>query len=92
MKITRLALSIDAPDLRGYRLTASLYQDGDLRPSSVEEYPTLCKEELEDLVLALIECGRPGLDRFEAYLQPSLLAWVLDTDGLDGHGETLGES
>lgn len=79
-RITLLALSVSAGHPAGYCLTACVYQQGDRRPSSQEEYGPLTRAELTQVVDALLHRYRPGWEYAPLIEQPPLWADPTDLD------------
>lgn len=73
-KVTLLALAVQPADPLGYKLTASLYGQGDRSPSSSEEYGPLTFGELCQVVDSLLSDKRPGWEYSPLFQQPPL--WV----------------
>jgi hypothetical protein len=71
-KITLLALSVAPADPTGYKLTASLYGQGDRSPSEVQEYGPLTWAELDSITSALVDRWRPGWEYGALMEQPPL--------------------
>jgi len=67
-----LAMAVEAAYPLGYKLTCSLYGQGDRQPSEVQEYGPMTHLELETLVTTLVWNSRPGWEYTALYAQPPL--------------------
>lgn len=59
-RIIRLSVVVDAAEQVGYNVTASLYCQGDRKPSDTQQYGPLDHVEMSELVEALTYRYRPG--------------------------------